>query len=96
MKALKAVQAADLGAREVHVPQLRPGFCLVQVKAVALNPTDFKHLYGIECTGCTLMCDYVGIVEEAGADSKLKRGGRVAWFVHGGNMAYPQDGTFAE
>ncbi|KAF1915607.1 oxidoreductase-like protein [Ampelomyces quisqualis] len=96
MKALKVTQAGELTAQEVDVPKLRPGFCLVLVKAVALNPTDFKHLYGIECTGCTLGCDYAGIVEEVGADSILKRGDRVAGFVHGANMAHPEDGTFAE
>ncbi|KZM20376.1 uncharacterized protein EKO05_0006936 [Ascochyta rabiei] len=96
MKALKVIKAGELTAQEVNVPKLRLGFCLVQVKAVALNPTDFKHLHGIECTGCTLGCDYAGIVEEVGADSILKRGDRVAGFVHGGNIAHPEDGTFAE
>jgi NADPH:quinone reductase-like Zn-dependent oxidoreductase len=96
MKALKVLKAGELAVKEVEIPQLRPGFCLVRVKAVALNPTDFKHLHYIECTGCTLGCDYAGIVEEVGADSRLKKGDRIAGFVHGGNTTHPEDGTFSE
>lgn len=96
MKALKVTQDGELTAEEVNIPQLRSNFCLIQVKAVALNPTDFKHLYGIECSGCTLGCDYAGVVEEVGAESILKRVDRVAGFVHGANTAHPEDGAFAE
>jgi NADPH:quinone reductase-like Zn-dependent oxidoreductase len=96
MRALKVLGAGELEIQEVEVPRPRPGYCLVRTKAVALNPTDFKHLHYIECTGCSLGCDYAGIVEEVGPGSWLKKDDRVAGFVHGGNTTHPNDGTFAE
>jgi NADPH:quinone reductase-like Zn-dependent oxidoreductase len=96
MRALKVKQAGVLELREVEIPEIRPGFCLVKVYAVALNPTDYKHLHYIECTGCSLGCDYAGIVERVGPDSIYKKGDRIAGFVHGGNTTHPEDGAFAQ
>ena len=66
---------------------------LVKVKAVALNPTDWKAtdwkpLEGEPDTkGCGLGVDYAGIVERvADGDStkRWKKGDRVAGSIHGG------------
>ncbi|KAF2464414.1 oxidoreductase-like protein [Lindgomyces ingoldianus] len=96
MKAIKVVQAGELAIQDVEIPKLRQGYCLVKTIAVALNPTDFKHLHFIPCNGCTLGCDVAGTVEEVGPDSALKKGDRVAGFVHGANAVHPEDGTYGE
>lgn len=48
--------------------------------------------------GCTLGCDYSGIVEEVGSkvEKQWKKGDRIAGFCHGGNAVEPEDGAFAE
>lgn len=87
------------------IAPLRPDYMLVKVKAVALNPTDWKAagwkpLDGEPDTkGCGLGVDYAGVVERvADGDStkKWKKGDRVAGSVHGGNPGFHADGTFAE
>lgn len=96
MKALRVEQAGVIKLKEVDTPKLRPGFCLVRIYAVALNPTDYKHLHYIECKGCNLGCDYAGTVEKVGPESIYKKGDRIAGFVHGGNTTHPEDGAFAQ
>lgn len=81
-------------------PQLRPGYVLVKTKAVALNPTDWKHReYDVlNHAGLLSGCDYAGIVEEVGpdVDKQWKKGDRICGFVHGGNSSQKEDGAFAE
>lgn len=38
-------------------PALRPGYVLVDVKAVALNPTDWKHIDYLNVKDCLVGCD---------------------------------------
>jgi NADPH:quinone reductase-like Zn-dependent oxidoreductase len=80
------------------IAPLRPDYMLVKVKAVALNPTDWraagwKPLDGEPDTkGCGLGVDYAGVVERvADGDStkKWKKGDRVAGSVHGGKYFNP-------
>ncbi|KEF57716.1 uncharacterized protein A1O9_05634 [Exophiala aquamarina CBS 119918] len=81
------------------VPALRDGFVLIKVAAVALNPTDWKHLeYNLVDDGCLIGCDFAGQVVEIGEGVRkdLSRGDRVAGVAHGGNCVEPQDGAFAE
>lgn len=81
-------------------PELADGQVLVKVLAVALNPTDWKHLdfFGVE--GTTLGSDFVGIVEEKTHNSKINEGrsinvgDRVAGCVHGGY--FKGEGAFAQ
>ncbi|KIX01354.1 uncharacterized protein Z518_09079 [Rhinocladiella mackenziei CBS 650.93] len=79
-------------------PKPRPGYVLVDVKAVALNPTDWKHIDRINTKGCLSGCDYAGVVAETGSgySKPWTRGDRICGFVHGGNMLQSEDGAFAE
>ncbi|KAF4467038.1 hypothetical protein FALBO_6106 [Fusarium albosuccineum] len=82
--------------QEVPIPTITPDEILVKVNAVALNPTDFKHLDVISPPNCIVGCDYAGVVEKVGdpASTKWKVGDRVAGAVHGG--LYRDKGAFAE
>ncbi|CAG8126051.1 unnamed protein product [Penicillium salamii] len=99
---MKAIISTSPGsAALVHdrpLPSLRDGYLLVKTKAIALNPTDWKHIELTQKPGILFGCDYAGIVEEIGPDvpSRFHIGDRVAGFVHGGNSQEPQDGAFAE
>lgn len=42
---------------------VRDDYILIKVKAVALNPTDWKHIAFISPPGSKIGCDYAGIVE---------------------------------
>ncbi|RMZ90995.1 hypothetical protein DV736_g1773, partial [Chaetothyriales sp. CBS 134916] len=81
-------------------PKLRPDYVLVDVKAVALNPTDWKHVHysGLNHAGHLSGCDFAGIVAEVGPSlSKAwKAGDRIAGLAHGGNELQAEDGAFAE
>jgi NADPH:quinone reductase-like Zn-dependent oxidoreductase len=70
------------------IAPLRHDYMLVKVKAVALNPTDWKALDEEPNTkGCVLGVDYTGVVEKvADGDSTKKwtKGDRVTGSVHGG------------
>lgn len=65
---------------------------------MALNPTDWKHVYLEDCTGCVVGCDYAGVVESVGSlvRKSWKKGDKVAGFVHGCNPMQPQGGAFAD
>lgn len=69
---------------------------LVKVRAVALNPIDFKDIDFLSPRNSVIGCDYAGEVVEVGehAGQRWKVGDRVAGFVHGG--LYPDVGSFAE
>lgn len=48
--------------------------------------------------GCTVGCDFSGVVEEVGSkvEKQWQKGDRIAGFVHGVNSVEPEDGCFAE
>ena len=79
-------------------PKPRSSYLLVDVKAVALNPTDWKHIDYINNKGTLCGCDYAGVVAETGTgyQESWKKGDRIAGFVHGGNSLNSEDGAFAE
>ncbi|KEF52115.1 uncharacterized protein A1O9_11741 [Exophiala aquamarina CBS 119918] len=80
-------------------PKLRPGYILVYVKAVALNPTDWKHVdLANEAKGTLFGCDYAGIVAETGTgySTDWKTGDKICGFSLGGNKLQQEDGAFAE
>lgn len=81
---------------DVPVPKISPDEILVKVRAVALNPTDFKHLDSISPPHSIIGCDYAGVVHQVGSAVKGKWniGDRVAGAVHGG--LFPDKGAFAE
>lgn len=98
---MRALKVDSPGHASVHndvpIPRLRPDYILVKTSAVALNPTDWKHIkFVTEPT--TLGCDYSGTVVEVGSavTKAFKKGDRVAGVVHGGNELQPEDGAFGE
>ncbi|KAJ2967359.1 hypothetical protein NQ176_g9697 [Zarea fungicola] len=97
MKALVAVGAAPAitapspvegrGAtlKDVPVPTIDEGDILVKVTAVALNPTDFKHIDGGSPDGVVSGCDFAGVVAQIGAKvERLYRDVR-AYAIPGGS-----------
>lgn len=98
MRVLKAHGSKTASVEDdIPIPTLRPDYVLVKTIAVALNPTDWKHI-GFVDSPCTIGCDFAGIVEDVGANVKgrWKQGDRVFGFVHGGNTGSPEDGAFGE
>ena len=89
-------KAAFVNAR--RLPRHRPGYLLVDVKAVALNPTDWKHIDRHNSEGGLCGCDYAGIVAETGQGytKDWKTGDRIAGLAHGGNQLELEDGAFAQ
>lgn len=79
-------------------PKPRSGYVLVDVKAVALNPTDWKHIDYLNNKGSLVGCDYAGVVAETGSgySKQWKVGDRICGFAHGGNELQTEDGAFAE
>ncbi|TKA75521.1 hypothetical protein B0A49_02820 [Cryomyces minteri] len=98
MKAIKMTGPGEAKIQDVPLPKLRDDYILVKVVAVALNPTDWKHIQYLPTPSCTVGCDYAGVVEEVGKNVTLpfKKGDRVAGMVHGGNANEKEDGCFAE
>lgn len=80
------------------IPKLRPGYLLVKVSAVALNPTDWKHIDFVTAPGALSGCDYAGVVEETGSgyNKDWKKGDRICGFCHGGDETQLENGAFAE
>ena len=82
-----------------RVPSLQETDILVRPKAVALNPTDWKHIeYRRARDNCIVGCDYAGVVEEVGTavGRRWKPGDRIFGCSHGANLVNPDDGVFAE
>ena len=81
-----------------RLPTLRPAYILVKTHAVALNPTDWKHIDYMATPGALVGCDFSGEVIEVGpaVTKSWKKGDRVAGFAHGANKLELEDGAFAE
>lgn len=94
---IQAPKEATL-VNDAPVPVLRPDYIQVKTVAVALNPTDWKHIDFRASKGAINGCDYAGIVEAIGSEVQngLKVGDRVAGFIHGSNESNHDDGAFAE
>ncbi|KAH8430654.1 zinc-binding alcohol dehydrogenase family protein [Aspergillus melleus] len=82
--------------KDVPTPDITDNEVLVKVRAVALNPIDFKDADVLSPRSSILGCDYAGEVAQVGKNSgqRWKVGDRIAGFVHGG--MYPDIGSFAE
>ncbi|TEA17828.1 Trans-enoyl reductase lepG [Colletotrichum sidae] len=92
----KTIGGPGAAFREVPKPTISADEVLVKVRAVALNPTDFKHIDAISPPNCIPGCDYAGEVVQVGSDAAASWsvGDRIAGAVHGG--LYPDKGAFAE
>lgn len=84
-RAVVVVAKGEAAVQEVNVPVLRDDWVLVQVKAVALNPSDWKHIdFGGADPGSRVGCDYAGIVSAVGGNvSRFNVGDRICGAVHG-------------
>ncbi|KAK8125754.1 uncharacterized protein PG998_001513 [Apiospora kogelbergensis] len=99
IKAVVVVEKGQAAVRDVAMPHLRDDYVLVKVKAVGLNPTDWKHIdLGLAPPGARVGCDYAGVVEEVGPDvtKDFKKGDRIAGVVHGCDASQLENGAFAE
>ena len=97
MSTRKALVHKSKGVAEVRsdvpLPKLRDDYIIVKTKAVALNPTDWRSLYGYTSPGAIVGCDYAGVVEEVGkaVTTPFKKGDRVAGFIRGGKSSLKCD-----
>ncbi|KAL2169181.1 hypothetical protein VTG60DRAFT_6345 [Thermothelomyces hinnuleus] len=99
IKALVITKPGTAEIKTVPLPTLPDDYILVRVTAVALNPTDWKHIgMGENTVGTIVGCDYAGVVEQVGpkVTKPFAKGDRVAGFVHGSNKVRPNGGAFAE
>ncbi|KAI1345954.1 GroES-like protein [Xylaria sp. FL0043] len=99
-KALVHTSKGKTEVRDVPLPKLRKGEVLVKVRAVGLNPTDWKSMErgDSEFFGSRSGCDFAGEVVEVGpgVTKDIKKGDRSAGFVFGLSLHAPDNGAFGE
>ncbi|KAK4244517.1 hypothetical protein C7999DRAFT_17242 [Corynascus novoguineensis] len=84
---------------ETPVPTLRPGYLLIQVLSIALNPSDYKRLAVFkENTPHTIGCDVAGRVVVCGdnVDQDYQPGDRVAGLCYSMKPGDPSCGAFGQ
>ncbi|KAJ3087203.1 hypothetical protein HK100_008459 [Physocladia obscura] len=98
IKGIQIKGANDAQVSEISIPKLRDEYILVKTHAIALNPTDWKHIAFLPSPGARVGCDYSGTVLEVGSKvtKDFKVGDRVWGLVHGSNQSQHEDGCFAE
>src|SRR5712671_4443500 len=100
MSTQKAIVTVSTGHAEIisshPVPKVRDGVIVVKTVAVALNPTDWKHIDKMAVEGTLVGVDYAGIVEEVGDGVRkdLKKGDKVFGAVHGSDAYQKENGAF--
>ncbi|KAK1448474.1 TOXD [Colletotrichum cuscutae] len=88
-QAVKTVSAGNAQVVDVLVPGLSAAdYLLVKTSAVAINPTDWKHVEAADHAGCVgswVGCDYSGVVVEVGpgVTKGFKVGDRICGPVNG-------------
>ncbi|CAI6333727.1 unnamed protein product [Periconia digitata] len=93
---LKPGQGA--GIQAIPLPKLHADWVLVDTKAIALNPSDWKKIDGGGADlGSRVGCDYAGVVREVGQNvTAFKKGDRIGAFVHGADRTNHDNGAFAQ
>ncbi|RPD66607.1 GroES-like protein [Lentinus tigrinus ALCF2SS1-7] len=97
MKAVVFVESDKVSVQEHPVPTIADDEILVKTVAIALNPTDWKHIqFKLGRPGSVLGCDFSGVVVKAGKNvtNGVQVGDHVAGVAHG--CVYPDKGAFAE
>ncbi|KAI0452714.1 GroES-like protein [Xylaria acuta] len=99
-KAVVIVEKGKVEIKELALPKLNEGYVLVKVRAVGINPTDWKSIDSAEADrfGARSGCDYAGEVVEVGpgVTKDIKKGDRSSGFVFGGSWKAPENGAFGE
>ncbi|KDQ11911.1 hypothetical protein BOTBODRAFT_176905 [Botryobasidium botryosum FD-172 SS1] len=97
-RALVVIEQGKTAVREKNLPALDPQGVLIKVKAVALNPTDWKHVdFQLE-PGASVGSDFAGDIVQIGAEAEGKGfsvGDAVAGYIRGGALDR-DNGTFQE
>ncbi|KAJ5970420.1 Polyketide synthase enoylreductase [Penicillium vulpinum] len=88
-------------SHDVAIPTLSPNEILIETKAVAINPSDYKMSQKFPSVGAIIGSDFAGTVVETGSGvAQLSRplaiGDRVCGAVHGCNLSDPHSGAFAQ
>ncbi|CAI6342564.1 unnamed protein product [Periconia digitata] len=100
MQAIKVVEPGKAAVvNDEPIPALpTEEWILVKTVAVALNPTDWKHIRSHCPTRSTPGCDIAGVVEKVGSGvtRDIKKGDRVFGFVHGCHVEELERGAFQE
>ncbi|XXG94994.1 DNA-binding transcription factor [Hypoxylon texense] len=98
MKAIEVVEKGKVEVREVPKPSLRDGWLLIKVKAVGINPADWKNIHWRGEPGGRAGLDFFGIVEEIGENvtRPFKKGDRVSGWIRSGDLNDPKAGSFAD
>lgn len=81
------------------IPALRPGYLLVRVLSIALNPSDYKRCAIFDGdVPHTIGCDAAGLVVSCGegVDQVYKLGDRVAGLCYGIKPGDPTSGAFGQ
>ncbi|KAI0535814.1 GroES-like protein [Xylaria digitata] len=99
-KAIVLTEKGKVDIKEPPLPKLTAGHVLVKVRAVGLNPTDWKSIDNAsgDRLGTRSGCDYAGEVVEVGpgVTKDIKKGDRSAGFIFGANWGTPDNGAFGE
>ncbi|KAI0796322.1 GroES-like protein [Irpex lacteus] len=94
-RALVLQGAGKTAVVNAPIPAIDENEILVKVIAVALNPTDWKHIDDLGKPGSIAGCDFSGYVARIGTKvTNVAVGDHVAGFTHGG--MYTDRGAFAE
>ncbi|KAJ3082454.1 hypothetical protein HK100_009671 [Physocladia obscura] len=91
MSSIKSIQikaAGDAQVSKVSVPALHDKYILIRTNAIALNPTDWKHIASSDLPGVRVVGSKV--------IKDLKVGDRGWGLVRGSNATQHEDGAFAE
>ncbi|EJD46154.1 GroES-like protein [Auricularia subglabra TFB-10046 SS5] len=86
-QALAVVEPGKVEVTSKPLPVLEPDSVLVRVHAIALNPTDWKHIHRLLKPGSSTGSDFSGVVAAVGKDAEgkgFKVGDKVAGFTRGG------------
>ncbi|KII90674.1 hypothetical protein PLICRDRAFT_174057 [Plicaturopsis crispa FD-325 SS-3] len=97
IKALVSQEGKKVAVKEIAFSSdVEPEELIIRVRAVGLNPTDWKHTLGDwGKPGFVVGCDSAGDVVKVGSDVKhIKVGDRVAGFTYGTNQT--NNGSYAE
>jgi len=97
-KALVVEEKGKVKVNEQPLPHYGEDQVLVRVKAVSLNPTDWKHVDNLLKPGQSIGCDFAGDIAAIGDNAQDKGwsiGDTVGGFVRGGFVA-SDNGAFQE